>query len=121
MLLVPNAALRWKPQASWTVNREPWAVNEPDGSPATVHGPRSTDHGVVWIAADGGFVRPIEVAVGTSDGTATEISGSGVIEGLQVILGEGTEDQNGDDAGEKTKNPFLPKPPKGPPPPGPPM
>jgi HlyD family secretion protein len=116
VLLVPNAALRWKPQASQI---DPAAGN-------TI--PLSADsgaqqYGCLWISTDGGFVRPLEVVVGTSDGTMTEISGSGVNEGLQVIVGEeGTEEQEGEEAtdGEKTSNPFLPKPPKGSrPPPGP--
>ena len=40
----------------------------------------------------------------------TEISGSGVREGMQVVAGEqGKEDQEGEDAaeGEKTSNPFA--------------
>jgi len=117
VLLVPNAALRWKPQASQI---------DPAVSKTTSLSAESTkaqDHGRLWIPADGGFVRPIEVVVGTSDGTMTEISGSGVKEAVQVVVGEeGKEDQEGEEAadGEKTRNPFLPKPPKGSrPPPGP--
>jgi len=120
VLLVPNAALRWKPEASQV---EPAANN---AIPPSAESAGAQDRGCVWIAADGGFVRPLEVAVGTSDGTMTEVSGSGVREGTQVIVGEeGQGDTEGPDNeaaadGERTRNPFLPKPPKGSrPPPGP--
>ena len=54
--------------------------------------PRSQDRGCLWIPADRGFVRPVDVSVGTSDGTMTEVSGDNVKEGMQVVLGEqGTE------------------------------
>jgi hypothetical protein len=66
----------------------------------------------------------LEVTIGVSDGTMTEISGSDVKEGMKVIAGEeGDEDVDVKETaadGEKTSNPFLPKPPKGSkPPPGP--
>jgi hypothetical protein len=84
------------------------------------------DRGYLWVEANGGVVRPLEVVVGVSDGTMTEVSGSGVKEGMQVIVGEegqgDTEGQDNETAadGDKTSNPFLPKPPKGSkPPPGP--
>ena len=71
-------------------------------------------------------MRPLEVVVGPSDGTMTEIGGSGVKERLSVIVGEeGNENTEGQDneataEGDKTSNPFLPKLPKGAkPPPGP--
>jgi hypothetical protein len=80
------------------------------------------------VEADGGLARPLDVTVGASDGTLTEVSGNGVKESLHVIVGEeGNEDtdaQGGEPTadGEKTSNPFLPKPPKGSrPPPGPPI
>jgi len=116
VLLVPNAALRWKPQAS--------QIDPAEGDTMPLSAESSTqEHGYLWIMANGGFVRPLEVVVGTSDGTMTEINGSGVKEGMQVVVGEqGDEDQEGEKGGdgEKVSNPFLPKPPKGSrPPPGP--
>ena len=117
VLLVPNAALRWKPQAS-QVDPTLGKVIAPSAEPT-----HAQDHGCLWIPGDGGFVHPLEVVVGTSDGTMTEITGSGVKEGLQVVVAEqGKADEEGEEAadGEKASNPFLPKPPKGSrPPPGP--
>ena len=119
VLLVPNAALRWKPQASQI---DP-AVSK---TAISAESANTQNRGCLWVEADGSFVRPLEVVVGVSDGTMTEISGSGVKEGTQVIVGEegqgDTEGQDNETAadGDKTSNPFLPKMPKGSkPPPGP--
>jgi HlyD family secretion protein len=119
VLLVPSAALRWKPQSSQV---DPALRKTTLAAESTI----TEDHGCLWVEADGGFVRPLEVVLGASDGTMTEISGSGVKEGIQVVVAEeGKEDTEGQDSetpsdGDKTSNPFLPKPPKGSkPPPGP--
>ncbi len=119
VLLVPNAALRWKPQSSQIT---PAVRRTPSAAESSI----TEDHGCLWVEADGGFVRPLEVVLGASDGTMTEISGSGVKEGIRVVVAEeGKEDTEGQDSetpadGDKTSNPFLPKPPKGSkPPPGP--
>ncbi|MFN3565851.1 MAG: efflux RND transporter periplasmic adaptor subunit [Burkholderiaceae bacterium] len=46
-----------------------------------------TTRGRIWVLADG-RPKPIEVRVGLTDGTATEISGPGVVEGMDVIVGQ---------------------------------
>jgi HlyD family secretion protein len=43
--------------------------------------------GRIWVLADG-KPKPIDVRVGLTDGTATEISGPGVVEGMEVIVGQ---------------------------------
>jgi len=138
VLLVPNAALRWKPQES-QIAAETDAAASPspsgtDGKAAaspsaqlpenarTAGAADNQEPGRLWTVTGGGFVRPVDVVVGPSDGTMTEVSGGDVKEGIQVVVGEesGEDKQSGDSAeGDKTKNPFLPKPPKGsrPPPP----
>jgi HlyD family secretion protein len=50
----------------------------------------STTRGRLWVLADG-KPRAIEVRVGLSDGSMTEVSGEGVREGMEVIVGQ----QNG--------------------------
>jgi HlyD family secretion protein len=119
VLLVPNAALRWKPDPSQI---DPAVRKTAVAAESTT----AQDHGYLWVESTGGFVRPLEVSLGPSEGTTTEIGGNSVQEGMQVVVGEeGTEDTEGqaNEAaadGEKTTNPFLPKPPKGSkPPPGP--
>ncbi|WP_406694201.1 efflux RND transporter periplasmic adaptor subunit [Singulisphaera sp. Ch08] len=109
VLLVPNAALRWKPEAA----QLDAAVQ--DASPRSADSPGAPDRGVVWVRAGRGTVRPLAVVTGTSDGTVTEVSGDGVKEGLSVVIGEaGANNPKGDDNGDdaKQKNPFLPSPPK---------
>ena len=113
VLLVPNAALRWTPDAEQV---------DPTSSKTVL----SPDYGRLWVINSSGFVRPVEVTVGMTDGIMTEISGSDVAEGMQVVVGEeGDEETDGQHIEattdeDKTSNPFLPKLPKGSkPPPGP--
>jgi HlyD family secretion protein len=62
----------------------------------------------VWTK-DGDFVRPIEVQVGVSDGTTTEVSGGEDLkEGLEVITGEVKVAAAGRGGGD-TQNPFAPQ------------
>ncbi len=61
-------------------------------------------HGRLWVR-DGEFVRPIRVRVGLSDGSVTEVSGTNVKEGMQVVIGE----ESGATAGGSETNPFLPQ------------
>jgi HlyD family secretion protein len=141
VLLVPNAALRWKPQesqiaAETDASASP-APSETGGEAATsssaqpaedaqaVESANDQEQGRLWTVTRGGLVRPVDVVVGPSDGTMTEVSGSHVKEGMQVVVGEESRGaaESGDAAeGEKTRNPFLPpKFPKGSRPPPPPM
>ena len=113
VLLVPNAALRWMPdktQLDPSVNQTVLDEQLPEG------------HGRIWTAVSSGLVKPLSVKVGSTDGIETEIDGSGLEVGLSIVVGEEENDANtGDiDADTETKNPFLPRPPKGSrPPPGP--
>jgi HlyD family secretion protein len=123
VLVVPNAALRWKPKSSQIASTAANTVAT-SGSNKTAD---KKEPPCVWVVADDGkFVRPIRIAVGPTDGILTEISGEGIKTGTRVVIGEGgsSEDAAEETAGadeEKPNNPFLPKFPKGhkpPPPPG---
>ena len=76
---------------------------------------KSPEHGRLWVVSQSGLVRPLEVTVGATDGTVTEISGSDVKEGMRVVAGEeGDEETDGQQSEattdeDKTSNPFLPK------------
>jgi HlyD family secretion protein len=118
-LLAPNAALRWTPAPEQI---------DPDVDKAALHAGAgdSKERGRLWVETRGGRVRPLDVTLGISDGTMTEVSGKGIEAGLCVVAGEEDEgDADGQEesataGGDKTSNPFLPKPPKGSrPPPGP--
>ena len=117
VLMIPNEALRWMPSSDEidpTVNKASISQESADGQ----------KRGYLWVVAARGRVWPLEVRIGISDGLMTEISGNDIKEGMRVITGE--EGEGEPDAketaseGDKTSNPFLPKPPKNSrPPPGP--
>ncbi len=122
VLLVPNAALRWKPRAEQIVpelrkeiaptlasksgDRDPQnaEASSAEAKPAKLATDRE-DRGRLWVK-DGKFVRPLEVQIGATDGTQTEVSGDEVKEGMKVVIGEarGTDLADGD-----TTNPFAPR------------
>ena len=52
------------------------------------------------------WFRPIEIVVGPTDGSMTEVSGKHVTEGMKVVIGESGND---DVADAETTNPFAPK------------
>jgi HlyD family secretion protein len=83
-LLIPNAALRWRPDAALIQPqcRLAWA-SPPPGAPDP---PPQRHPPTVWVQ-DGDFVRPVQVTVGLSDGTETEVEGNTLGEGTNVILG----------------------------------
>jgi HlyD family secretion protein len=118
VLVAPNTALRWKPRIEQIAPelRDKLAplLTERSGKedPALAKSPtdktkpkvvKDETLGRLWIQ-EGGFVKPIEVQKGLSDDSNTEISGSDLKEGMEVVVGEKTADQAGD-----TTNPFLPK------------
>ncbi len=107
VLLVPNAALRFKPNA-----------NAGQGGGITsqiVPGPRRFRRGnnrqvsfgagssqTVYVVAEDGKPRAVQVVVGASDGVRTAITGGNLKQGMRVITGQlaagqeaPVEDQNG--------------------------
>ena len=110
VLLVPNAALRWKPRPEQvdpamrdTVQPDSSAKN--GGAKDAKSSKERDNRGRLWIDFNG-FVRPVEVQIGPTDGTMTLIGGDGLKEGMEVIVGEGRKN-DGDTA--ETTNPFAPK------------
>ncbi len=112
VLLVPNAALRWKPKLAQVI---PKARDEFSKS----HRSRPVDEGrngrsptdepgrdaTLWVKA-GDFVRPVAAKAGLSDGLKTEVAaGGGLIEGSEVVVGQ----SQGADEDEGPTSPFLPK------------
>ena len=132
VLLVPNAALAWQPQPNLIAPdirdsfqaASPGAERRREGQagqgqgggqrqaqasggnrPAgTGRSGRSRDKRYVWIKDDE-FVRPIEVKVGVTDGTTTEVSGDELKEGMEVVIGEVRTVAT---RGQET-NPFAPQ------------
>jgi HlyD family secretion protein len=116
-LRVPNAALRWKPQANQVVPDARDAYVQAQlkqanpGAPAADKAPAAGEKehhsrsGTLWVQ-DGEFVRPIKVTVGLSDDNFTEVIGPDVKEGMQVVVRENHADAA---ASTDTTNPFAPK------------
>jgi HlyD family secretion protein len=128
---VPNAALRWTPSPDQVVPEARIGAagfsgrgggdgggsrrgggNRPAGDRGNTSRPdgdRSANKaGTIWVP-DGAFVRPIPVKVGLSDGTATEVSGEAVREGLEVVVGENSPGTPGGGPGGSTASPFMPR------------
>jgi HlyD family secretion protein len=112
VLLVPNAALRWSPSSPAQIAPDarsrnpvdPPAGNSPGSTNASNPGKGSRERqGIVWLK-EGDFVRPVEVKIGTSDGSNTSVVAGDLQEGQEVVTGETTDKTQ---AG--TKNPFLPQ------------
>jgi HlyD family secretion protein len=102
-LLVPNAALRWHPTLQNVIPgaREKYALALRRQTPA--NGEKSPSEslskedasGLVWIR-QGDLVQPVEVKTGLSDGVVTEICGSELNEGTEIIVGASRVDSDPD-------------------------
>src|SRR5262245_39852362 len=94
-LLVPNPALRWQPAAQQVAEdaRADYLTSLrrqndlPAESPSAQAEKDHADRGTVWVA-DNGFVRPIHVRIGLSDGVNTEVLDDALKEGDLVVTGE---------------------------------
>jgi len=112
VLLVPNAALRWKPKPAQVVESaradyararrsRPADPDKSGRSPTEEPGRPAT----LWVRA-GELVRPVETKVGLTDGLRTEIAAGGeLIEGKDIVVGQ----SQGDDEEPGTASPFLPR------------
>jgi HlyD family secretion protein len=78
----------------------PGSTTRPSG------GQRQWRQAKIWVK-DGEGVKPIEVRAGLTDGTSTEITGEGVTEGMEVVVGEIQAPAGG--AAATSTNPFVPQ------------
>jgi len=96
VVLVPNQALRWRPTWEHITPAERARFKQPS-APATrsASSEEEEDLGLnrvevatptVWVVAADGFVRPLPVTVGVSDGMNTEITGGELKAGDQVVI-----------------------------------
>ena len=116
VLLVPIAALQWKPSREQVAVqfRETSAANAASNgnSGDTRSNLSKTDwargdtaqRGILWIP-DGEQVRPLQVRLGLTDGGMTEVEGEHLAEGLEIVTGQQrlAAERSG------TTNPFAPK------------
>jgi HlyD family secretion protein len=83
VLAVPNAALRFRPPPELMVS--PPAEAAAPSSNAEDKG-KKTKAGVVWVA-EGTRLKPVDIEVGLTDGTITEVTAGDVKEGDVVVVG----------------------------------
>jgi len=114
VLLVPNAALRWKPRPEFIdpTDRDKFAKRAktnptPATTPATPKTPDTAkqNRGTLWVV-DGQWLKPVRVQIGVTDGVSTEIFPGEVAADTEIITGEDRE-VAADTGG--TVNPFAPK------------
>ncbi|HEY3864378.1 MAG TPA: efflux RND transporter periplasmic adaptor subunit [Verrucomicrobiae bacterium] len=110
VLLVPNAALRWRPEFDMIA---PEFRDTPAAKLVAGHRPppdsaEPRHPATLWVE-DGQFVKPISVTADLTDGTETEVDGKGLSDGSQVILGMQQLASNAEGAEDAANNPFAPK------------
>jgi len=113
VLLVPNAALRWTPQPEQIAGEfreSPKKARGPEApaqvKPTAKAGKASMPRGLVWVP-QGNLVRPVQVTLGMSDGSLTEVESAELKEGTSLVVG-GMESQP---AGQPAPggSPFTPQ------------
>ena len=113
VLLVPNAALRWTPQPEQVVGEFRGSPQKAKGTqapaqvkPAAKAGQEEKARGLVWVP-QGALVRPVQVTLGLSDGSLTEVSNAELQEETPLVVGE----QGSQPAGQPASggSPFTPQ------------
>ena len=90
VLLVPNAALRFRPKAADAGQQRSALTMMPprrDRPQKTARASRGSQQ-TIYLLGPEGDPQPLAVTVGASDGTVTTVSGPGVQPGLEVITSE---------------------------------
>lgn len=88
VLKVANAALRFRPPGAGPAAADAGKGEAKGGSAAGFGGRASGGtRGRIWVL-ENGKPKAIEVRTGLTDGSATEVSGPGVVEGLEVLVGQ---------------------------------
>ena len=93
-LSVPNAALRFKPAiaakastgASTTGRSHVRNASASSSSSAT----RDSTMATLWHLDSAKTLQPVRVHTGLSDGSRTQVTGNGITEGMQIIVGAST-------------------------------
>jgi HlyD family secretion protein len=102
-LLVPNAALRWRPRsqdvipAAREIQEPALRSGSPEpGAPSLLEqAAKDGSQGVLWIK-QGELVSPVSVRIGLSNGVMTEVSGNGLSEGVEIVIGANRVDSEPD-------------------------
>jgi len=96
-LSVPNAALRFKPaiaaraSTSTGASTTPRVRNASAGSTtATASDKPNATMTTLWYLDSANALKPVRVRTGLSDGTRTQVTGTGLEEGMQIVVGANT-------------------------------
>jgi HlyD family secretion protein len=107
VLSVPNTALRFRPSSEYVAAefREDYieAGRRRGGELPSPSDDEHAGEGTIWVAEDG-FLEPVQVQVGLSDGVRTEVQGEGVTAATDVVIGIAQASAD-DDA----QSPFTPQ------------
>jgi HlyD family secretion protein len=108
VLLVPNAALRFRPQAAGAGQQGGIAGslaprfrgNRPERTATVGRGGRQT----VYVRGADGTPQPVQITTGDTDGSMTEVTGGDLKPGQQVITGQlaGASDASGSGSGRRS-------------------
>jgi len=114
VLLVPNAALRFTPMEEQVVKEFRGSSKKAgkgskapsQAKPEAQTGKQEKAPSFVWVP-EGGRVRPVQVTLGLSDGSLTEVSSPELKAGTPVVVGEMSSQANGEPA--PGGSPFTPQ------------
>lgn len=87
VLRVPVTALRWVPTRDMFAASHQSVPPELDAAMTARKRPYEGSAGYLW-ALRGAEIHPLKVTLGLSDGTFTEVTGAGVVDGQTVVTGE---------------------------------
>jgi len=106
-LLVSNAALRFRPATSSSSTA---AANASSGV-ARTRKPQvgaADSSATLWSLNAQGALVPVRVHTGLTDGTRTQVSGSGISQGMSIVIGTNSGTTTGA-ASAATTNPLQPQ------------
>jgi len=107
VLVVPNAALRFRPATSSSSTA---AANASSGV-ARTRKPQvgaADSSATLWSLNAQGALVPVRVHTGLTDGTRTQVSGSGISQGMSIVIGTNSGTTTGA-ASAATTNPLQPQ------------
>src|SRR5450432_1053325 len=112
-LMVPNAALRFKPAiaagtGAGTGTRTKVRNVSAGATTATVAAKPDPTMSTLWSLDSTNALKPVRVHAGLSDGTRTQVTGTGLKEGMQIVVGANTGTAAGATTATST-NPLQPQ------------
>ena len=89
-LSVPNAALRFKPAVAANAGTGASTTARTHARSASAGATRDSTMATLWYLDSARTLEPVRVHTGLSDGSRTQVTGDGIKEGMQIIVGAST-------------------------------